>query len=502
MEIRQCSKFTLKIHEDAFSVHMEDAEVFHFNVRTAVHAYSHDLMSLNRAVYPQGGADKDTEYMQQSITEDGENLRVVWTTSSNQWRRKEYILECDSTAFRYYVRVYGSAPIGKVEFFGLGANPYDASGYFSPEAMHEGKENRHFTMSEPHILQLGYMVPPPFCYSFFTEGIDTRFGIALTAKPGEYNFDHFRFQAGYDTFSFSTDYYGYQRPSGTEECFETGHIMGFAGEDDLDVLRKYSEYSFDYGYAVRRSGPKADWWTLPLFCGWGEQGSHANLAPKAGADIYDCACQSVYEEMVRILEEKNLPITTVIIDDKWQKYYGIPLPDPEKWPDMRAFVDAQHAKGRKVVLWYKVWNGEGLTNEEQIQCLCRPAGADPTSAAYAAHMKEAFYKILSPDDGCFNCDGFKFDFANCMPLGEMIYPSNRRIYGVELLKRMFKLLYDCTKSVKPDALVNNSCCHPYFAEVTDQVRLHDYATNVRNAHTTLDNRFNVFHAVMPEAVVI
>jgi hypothetical protein len=211
----------------------------------------------------------------------------------------------------------------------------------------------------------------------------------------------------------------------------------------------------------------------------------------------DGANQNNYTAMSRRLDELGLKPSAIIIDDKWQNRYGEMLPDPTKWPDLRTFVDREHAKGRRVLLWLKSWDTEGLRAEECVHCLCTPYGADPTSPAYRRRIKETVRRLLSPEPGCFNCDGFKIDFANCMPLGKNLAANESGVYGIELLKRLMTLFHDSAKAVKPDCLMNCSCAHPYFAEVTDQCRLHDYSSQLRQLWEVREFRAKLFKIAFP-----
>lgn len=53
------------------------------------------------------------------------------------------------------------------------------------------------------------------------------------------------------------------------------------------------------------------------------------------------------------------------------------------WPDLRGWIAGQHRAGRRVLLWWKAWDAEGLPAAE---CVTDPAGrpvaADVNSAAY------------------------------------------------------------------------------------------------------------------------
>lgn len=110
----------------------------------------------------------------------------------------------------------------------------------------------------------------------------------------------------------------------------------------------------------------------------------------------------------------------MIIDDKWQKEYGTLEVDPNKWTDLRGFVDEQKAKGIHVLLWFKMWDSEGLPEDMCVKGVApvpvmansanRPM-TDPTNPKYREFLKKAIYHLLSSDEGCCNADGFKLDFA-------------------------------------------------------------------------------------------
>lgn len=130
---------------------------------------------------------------------------------------------------------------------------------------------------------------------------------------------------------------------------------------DFESLRRYAKWHYDRGVERAGAGEIPKWWNGPFFCGWKEQAVTPGVEnPK------DAASQENYQRMSDTLDERLLRPSAVIIDDKWQKAYGTALPDPDKWPDMRAFVEGQHQKGRRVVLWFKSWDAEGLQDDECI----------------------------------------------------------------------------------------------------------------------------------------
>ncbi len=172
------------------------------------------------------------------------------------------------------------------------------------------------------------------------------------------------------------------------------------------------------------------------------------------------------------------------------------------WPDLRGFAEQQHARGCKVVLYFRAWYPDGLEFDECIEYLCTACAADPTSKVYRARMKDIIYRLLSDEDGCCNCDGFKIDFANCMPLGKYVKCHEPNVYGVELLKRLFQMMYEFSKEAKPDALVSCDCAHPYFNEYIDMFRLHDYDdANMRNCAEVMRHRSYLIRATYPGMLI-
>ena len=491
--------YSLIVGERTFSVCSSDEEFFELNVRSAVHKADQ--------------RDEDFEYMQRAVEENSdERLCVTWTTGSAPtpcagvhkpaWDKKVYRLEAQADGFLYTVRVSGAGEPASVEYFvdttvTPGGSKYEAACYLKPIAGHNYDPYHPTGILDSATIDLGYLVPTMYCYPFGMEEVPGWIGLGVAARPGEYNFTEFHYKNANNRCWLSIPYYGHTQVSGE---WEAPGILGVGGGDSLDVLRRYSAWHYDHDYTRRRQPASEDpaWWSGPFVCGWGEQ---CVVGEQTGSNVYNLANQKFYEELSGKIDEKNLHPTALIIDDKWQKYYGEALPDPEKWPDLRAFVEREHAKGRKVVLWFKTWSGEGLDADECVDLYCHPYCADPTSPKYQARMRETIRILLSDEEGCYNCDGFKIDFANCMPFGRTAHAAESSVYGVELLHRMFELIHSSAKAVKKDALINCSCAHPYFAEFTDQARLHDYVSGMRSQRSTMRFRRDMYIAAIPEASI-
>jgi hypothetical protein len=140
--------------------------------------------------------------------------------------------------------------------------------------------------------------------------------------------------------------------------------------------------------AVRRAN-LPEWWREPIFCGWGEQCYQAENE-KGKAPSY--SRQDLYDSFLAALSGNDIEPGTVVLDDKWQATYGQNQVDVEKWPDLRGFIDRQHAEGKKVLLWLKAWDPEGVPLEE---CITNAAGlplaVDPTNPAYQDRLRESIH---------------------------------------------------------------------------------------------------------------
>ena len=455
------------------------------------------------AVNSRGRQDEEIRLSQPDVRKDGEECTVIWTAESSLWEKKEYIFRLTPAFLSYSVRVYGKGTVDGIDYF-IGdrkerfyGSGYEAADYFAPLGLANAfSSNRVFTTTqETRLGFLGGFSPTPFVFSFRVAGLDGRFLLGLAALPGNASFDGLTYKSirtGPDIsrFCLHAGFGGCQEVDG---CWESPAVIGFTAATDLEGLRRYADWHYDRGVPRAAAGALPHWWNGPFFCGWKEQAVVPGVEnPK------DAASQEIYQRMSDTLDERGLRPSAIIIDDKWQKEYGAALPDPEKWPDMRAFVEAQHQKGRRVALWFKSWDAEGLSDDE---CILSETGerlaADPTAPAYRDRVRSVMHTLLSADAGCLNADGFKIDFADCIPTEPHMRIHEKGVYGVSLMCRFMELIYTEAKRAKPDALINTSCCHPLFARFTDQARLHDTYFALRDSVRIMQDRAALFQAVMP-----
>lgn len=478
----------IRIYDDCFDVIVNGLTVFSFPIQCRIPA--------------NGSSDKDLFLNSPEISESENSIHCEWTAVSETWLKKTYILDVYKDGFYFRIALEGHGNPDLIQYF-IGkpdssspGSKYEAAGYALPEAANfDGPRMTRFINHDCNI-GMGFMTPPPFVYPFWTVGIDEWVGIGLIARKGQYNFPRFIYKTDDNRCHFELPLDGKTSVDGQ---WESQGIWGGFGKDAADVVKAYANFNFDHGFCNPGPAEKHRWWKGPFYCGWGDQVETGG--PQMKIDHKDAACQEFYSKMSDRLDQLDLHPTAMIIDDKWQGKYGQLLPDPQKWPDMRAFVDSQHAKGRRVMLWVKVWNAEGLDADECLSLESQPYAADPTNPKYRKRIFDTVHKLLSSDEGCFNCDGFKLDFVNCILMHPALRSYEKGVYGIELVKRMMQLFYDAAKAAKPDALINNSCSHPYFAEITDQVRLHDYRDSMRSMMPVMEYRRDIFTAAMPNALV-
>lgn len=480
----------LHIHSDRFSIYSQGLRLFSFYVSSSVNTYEN--------------TDYDTSVSLTSCA----GSEFVWTAANSSWDKKEYILRVIDGCLLFRIRVAGHGVLDKIDYFkgeeGSIGSKFAVAGYLLVNSQNKDRERSKFLVDvEPAELIPLRAAPPPFVFPFWNDHNDDWIGVGAASEAGGHNYQKFTFHAPRNGWSengcwFTLDFEGYTEVDG--EWVSPMMWCGF-GCDDMGVLAEYARWQYDnLGY--KRNIPASEapkWWRMPIFCGWGAQCGLRISHP--GSKAPDFARQDIYEMFSDKLDELDLRPGTIMIDDKWQTEYGTLEVDKEKWPSLRGFVDAQHAKGRRVVLWLRCWHPEGLPEDECILVDGEPFCADPTNPKYLARLRAAIYHLLSDDEGCCGCDGFKVDFMDCFPRMAGAVAHEKGVYGLEMMKRLFDAIYDYAKEAKHDALVNMSSVHPYFSGTCDQFRIHDYDPNLRSPVSTMKFRAEFAGAVMPDVLV-
>ncbi len=493
----KAAKYTLEVNENIVSVIIDGTAFARLNVSSGVDALGDDFQPIK-------DFDRDVPVLS-DVKEDGYVTTFLWKTASALWEEKTYKIVCDPLRFTYSVTVKGKGKVDAVNYFngavGDRCEPsyYEFQDGFFPCVSLYNKEDPYFKTSVGCHRWSVYDVPPMFCYAFRCEGLSRRLALGLVAERGEHNFHSFDFNVG-GGFFFSTDQHGHTKVE-NEWCAPA--IIGYGAENEFDACEKYSKYYLSSGIAKeRKAAVPPKFWHGPMACGWIEQ--------FARTDIPDSCVgrsrESLYRDYLHKMHTAGLFPRCLIIDDKWQSKYATDVADPCRWPDLRSFVDEQHANGIHTMLWFKVFDPEGLDSgfidaDMSAGEIDPPARKiDPSHPDFLKVLDEAIHRIFSSDEGCYDCDGIKIDYAFMNPVGRKFETYSGK-YGVELLYDYMEHIYTEAKKIKPYAIINSSACHPYFAHLVDQARLHDYDGGNRFCREDLAFRAKLFRIACPQALI-
>jgi hypothetical protein len=403
---------------------------------------------------------------------------------STCWTRKKYSLRCQLDRFYYGIEVEGTGLITDAVYFGGYCSGLDrwGSGYFiSGQNFKQGwtpepntRESIFFSPIGSETIDLNgvpipgrdgwFFTPPPFFYSF--EGENHWLGLGVCCQPGENQFVEYRYLGGEQKFSLALTYEEHTQVQGTYKLPEIGFY--FSNNPYLEMQDYVLDLLTNGLVPARLKKEKPDWWYQPMFCGWGSQ---CYLAAVDNAHAPDYATQENYNRFTRELQDGKIKIGTLVIDDKWQKAYGLNSVDQEKWPDLAGFIRNRHENGQKVLLWLKFWDPEGLPTSE---CITNKAGkslsVDPSNPEYEKRFRDQIRYMLSEEG--LNADGFKIDFSARIPSGPGIKTYGDS-WGLELMKQYFLILHVESKKAKPDALIIAHAPNPYLIDLIDMIRLND-----------------------------
>jgi len=417
-------------------------------------------------------------------------IKVIHTAKSSIWESRQFHWEFREDSIEFFHTAKGHGDIERCFFFSTGISEtynngtsmgfeYNTISYakkiFNPKP---NLGNVHYyDISTPQSLGIrgetpmpssfapaqwgdGLFCPPLMCLCFGS--YDNWAGIGIGDVPGRYRFNSLEYSGSrFAGCSFHVNYFGYTKAEG---MFESPKAIIAFGEGEYATLEKYTTWLDDSGFSTQFRYPSAKWHRMPFFCGWGEQ---THLANRRGTTAGALATQAEYEHYLAQLN--HLPIGNIVIDDKWQKYYGTFEVDTDKWPDMKGFISKQHSLGRHVLLWVPGYHKEGLPDDYCILDLeGKPICADATNPEYEKFLREQIKKLIVD----YGADGFKEDW-----IGGISPKKGLRIHepiiGIEFLRKFQFILHDEAHKWKADALIETQTPFPLFRESSDMIRLND-----------------------------
>jgi hypothetical protein len=457
------------------------------------------------------GRDDTTWVSSWEVEETSKEVKFQICAGSSIWQKKTYRFCCVPERFSYDIEVEGQGVLVEANYFGgfHSAELRWGSGFFwSGQNFLQGF-NPEPNASEKYLFQAGegasigltgvplpgrgdwFFTPAPFCFCF--QGKKTWVGLGVEAEAGSNRFSEYSYHAKNKCFYLSLAYDGRTRVDGAYRLPKIGFDFG---TDHYQVLEAHVQSVSKTSLSlIERKRRTPGWWQEPIFSGWGEQ---SYLASRYGGKGPDYSKQQLYESFLTKLESHQVSPGTVVLDDKWQKTYGDNTADECKWSDLPGFIGRQHIQGRKVLLWLKAWDPEGIPIEE---CITNAGGqavaVDPTNPAYEERFRSSIRKMLSSDG--YDADGFKIDFTARIPSspGSILCGD---LWGLELMKQYLWLIYDEAKKVKPDALIMTHTPHPYLSDVTDMIRLNDINIG-KDINSAMEKRANIAAIACPKAII-
>jgi hypothetical protein len=463
------------------------------------------------SIHPLSNRDDTTRVGEWTIEETSEEIVFSLEAQSSVWDRKVYRFRCTSQRFLYEIDVVGTGLLAEINYFGgyySGQVRWGSGFFWSGQYFKQGfnpepnvDEVNTFSPTSNTLIDLmgvplpgkagWFFTPPPFSYAF--QANQSWVGISVEASPGHNQFTEYQYHGQSSSFYLSLSYEGHTQVKGS---YTLPAIAFDFTRGPYDVLRAHVQALVDAGsVSIPLVKVKPDWWYQPIFCGWGSQ---CHLASTSGQRASDFATQATYDRFIQVLDSYGVIPGTIVIDDKWQSSYGKNLVDQHKWPDLSGFIRQQHDTGKKVLLWLKAWDPEGLPAEE---CITNAAGVsvsiDPTHPGYIERLCASVRRMLSSDG--YDADGFKIDFTARVPSGPGLQAYGNA-WGLELMRQYLSILYYEAKKVKPDAFIITHTPHPYLADIIDSIRLNDINTG-QDVCKAMIHRARVAEIACPEALI-
>lgn len=290
------------------------------------------------------------------------------------------------------------------------------------------------------------------------------------------------------------------------EELESPHFMITLTKDEVGsggnkMLQTYTDILVREGLVEpKKTDDMPAWWFSPMWCSWGDQHTHLDSADVVSTaftqnmrqQAADAICPAFVDRVVERIAEHDLPVRTLLVDDRWYTHWGDMDADTNKFPDFRGYIDSLHEKGFKVMAWASIWRASvesKLYKEHPEWFLVHHYDRDHHNAddtdvvafdfsnqeAADAFLDELLTRLLSDQPGCYNLDGIKFDWPFLIPHN---YPyADRSWVGKEnTTYKTQKMIYDKAKKIKSNALIIGVTPHPFFQDAHDIIRTYDVST--------------------------
>jgi hypothetical protein len=358
-----------------------------------------------------------------------------------------------------------------------------------------------------------WLSPAPFARAFHQpDGRWSCAAVECRVEKLEFS-DFFALGSADGSLSFALDYPSQPDavilPDGRGEFTTPELVWRFGFADEFAALQGHVDGLIAAGLAERVVRETPAWHARPMTCGWHRQVELATQLKDPGvkpehlaqlgfatgaARSQDFARQDVYEDHLAAYEKAGIDIGTIVIDHGWSITEGDWRPDPVKWPDLPGFVRAQHAKGRRVLLWVCV-QSRGLPDDEIVRNAEGPwpTALDPRHPKWRERVDLRLREMLGTDG--IGADGLKLDFT-----GPLRNPSrwigtaaghSTILHGYQWLIEFYRAVGTAALAVRPDALLDFQCAHPQFAPFHGMTRLNDFFLPQAQALRVMETRARI-----------
>lgn len=222
--------------------------------------------------------------------------------------------------------------------------------------------------------------------------------------------------------------------------------------------------------APRRYRPEEAGWRRAWYCTFGDQMALSQAAPADQAGTGAFLNHDLVLRAATTIRRNELDIGTFIIDEGWNDRRGDWNVNTERFPDLRGTVDALHAMGFKVLLWWAPFlTAPDARVRRRPDVLATSPGHGEVLLDYArpaarAYMEEKLDRWFSAGPGGFDLDGVKIDF---MAEKVYAYPEMADVdwRGEErLFQRLFGWIHAVASRHKECPGILGEAYNPFMAE--------------------------------------
>lgn len=383
----------------------------------------------------------------------------------------------------FCIKAKNDLAINKLEYFrkaNKAIKPNDIEFAFAPAPRGAAGHGTMLYKKPCDASTNGYFAPPPFIMV-----IGNRFGKIAFSLLDMPNSKQFKFN---NYFSVLVEAAGGNIKLKAGEEYHAPRLMLTFPTDEWQAMQDYYIKLKEHGAidpVPIEDKNLPQWWKRFVVDSYGDQMTqhqyNVYVADDWASADYNTAW--LYKWLDTAEERLGTKDFNIVLDAFWQYEWSLdPVPDQERFPDLREFIDEAHRRGHKVLLWIvpfvedkKLHLSENEPTWAQRYCVLNSVNSvDWTADNVEAYLRDYCHALLSGDDGCLDADGVKLDGAQLTadPI-RFRYANPEKGGGVRELMHFYKLFNKIAQSVKPDALINTSVVNPFFENDIHICRLGD-----------------------------